>query len=44
MLGVRCRQVLLGIEAPKTVAVHREEIAEMIANETRAKAGEATPE
>jgi len=36
VLGVKGNQVRLGINAPRTVAVHREEIFERIAEETSA--------
>lgn len=40
VLGVKGNQVSLGIDAPKEVAVHREEVAELIAAEQeRSKAG-----
>lgn len=35
VLGVKGNQVRLGIEAPKDLSVHREEIYERIKNETR---------
>ena len=38
VLGVKGNQVRLGINAPRTVAVHREEIFERIAEETSAAA------
>jgi len=36
VLGVKGNQVRLGINAPRTVAVHREEIFERISEETSA--------
>jgi carbon storage regulator len=41
VLGVKGNQVRLGIDAPKNVAVHREEIFHRIAEEVR---GMGTPE
>ena len=35
VLGVRGNQVRLGIDAPKTVSVHREEIYDRIAQENQ---------
>ncbi len=40
VLGVKGNQVRVGIDAPKTVAVHREEVYERIQNE---KAGKRAP-
>jgi len=40
VLGVKGQQVRVGINAPKSVAVHREEIYERIKRE-RAEAGES---
>lgn len=37
ILGVKGNQVRLGIQAPKDVAVHREEIYERIKNEGQAE-------
>lgn len=42
VLGVKGNQVRIGVNAPKDVAVHREEVAERIRRE-REGAGAATP-
>ncbi len=42
VLGVKGNQVRIGINAPKHVAVHREEIAERIKNGRTAGEGNAT--
>lgn len=39
VLGVKGSQVRIGINAPKDVPVHREEVAERIANEQKAADG-----
>ena len=41
VLGVKGNQVRLGIDAPKTVAVHREEIFERIKDEKSGPQGHA---
>jgi carbon storage regulator len=41
VLGVKGNQVRIGINAPKTVAVHREEIYQRIKNEHEADNAEA---
>lgn len=38
IVGLRGKQVRLGVTAPKSIAVHREEIFERIAEERRAAA------
>lgn len=40
VLGIKGNQVRLGINAPKDVAVHREEIYQRIINEEKGKEGE----
>ena len=43
VLGVKGNQVRIGINAPKDVAVHREEIYERIQSEKAAEAGGQQP-
>ena len=40
LLGIRGNQARLGIDAPKTVSVHREEIYERIQQEKRSENGQ----
>ena len=42
VLGVKGNQVRIGVNAPKTVAVHREEIYERIKREHEGGGGEGT--
>lgn len=43
VLGVKGNQVRLGVNAPRDVSVHRQEIYERIQKEQGAASGEATP-
>jgi carbon storage regulator len=44
VLGVKGNQVRLGVNAPRTVAVHREEIYERIKREQEGGGGSEPPE
>jgi carbon storage regulator len=43
VLGVKGNQVRIGVNAPKTVSVHREEIFERIKNENAGSGASASP-
>jgi carbon storage regulator len=43
VLGVKGNQVRIGVDAPKTVSVHREEIFDRIKNEQKDASGPYTP-
>ena len=43
VLGVKGNQVRIGINAPKEISVHREEIYERIKREQETQGGEAQP-
>ena len=44
VLGVKGNQVRIGVNAPKTVSVHREEIFERIKNEQRERPQSPPPD